>query len=260
MTKRKKKTLVLGLILLFIVMAALAVLLPDIDSGVELRTIDTKGYSIAGIDVSAHNGKVDFTKVKSAGVDFVFIKATEGKTFRDSSFEKNLAAANRAGLKTGAYHFFRFDVDGKEQARNFMQAVAGKDIQLPLVIDVEEHGNPYGFRSKVQRQLRDMVDELTIYGFPTAIYTNKKGYSNFVGERFAECNLWICTFSQPDSTLTWDYWQFTHKGAVPGIESDVDMDVWHGDSKSWLRHCEETERQLRIANERYSTINEASSR
>lgn len=74
---------------------------------------DRNLYPTRGIDISAHNGTIDFGKVKKAGYDFVIIKATEGTDFKDSMFSDNLRRAREAGLKVGAYHFFRFDTDGE---------------------------------------------------------------------------------------------------------------------------------------------------
>ena len=76
-------------------------------------------YEIVGIDVSAHNGDIDFDRVKAEGIEFVFIKATEGSTFKDKRFVDNVRKARKAGLKVGAYHFFRFDTPGYMQGLNF---------------------------------------------------------------------------------------------------------------------------------------------
>ena len=64
-------------------------------------------YPIAGIDVSKHNGNIDFKQVRDDDYQFVFIKATEGKTYKDDAFDRNYRGARDAGLKVGAYHFFR---------------------------------------------------------------------------------------------------------------------------------------------------------
>ncbi|MEG0701719.1 MAG: GH25 family lysozyme, partial [Muribaculaceae bacterium] len=77
-------------------------------------------YPVNGIDVSAHNGNIDFARVAQDSISFVFIKATEGASFKDGKFEKNYIAARDAGLKVGAYHFFRFDINGTLQGMNFV--------------------------------------------------------------------------------------------------------------------------------------------
>jgi len=65
-----------------------------------------KQYPVRGVDVSHHNGRVDWPRIRAAGYVFAYLKATEGATFRDRTFLRNRTEATRAGLVTGAYHFF----------------------------------------------------------------------------------------------------------------------------------------------------------
>ena len=97
---------------------------------------DPERYEVRGIDVSAHNGEIDFPIVRDDGYEFVLIKATEGATFKDRRFISNLRRAREAGLKVGAYHFFRFDTPGYMQGLNFLNSVKARALDLPLVIDV----------------------------------------------------------------------------------------------------------------------------
>lgn len=211
-----------------------------------IQTADTAAYPINGIDISAHNGNVDLKKAKASGVGFVIIKASEGESFRDSLFERNYRQATEAGLEIGAYHFFRFDVDGISQAHNFLNAVAGKQFSLPLTIDVENHTNPYTpFPETVTRELRNMVDALAARKYPVMIYTNKKGFDNLIRDQFKDCHLWICTFSQPDDSLAWILWQHSHRGHVDGIEGRVDLDIFNGDSAQWAKWTEQTKAQFK---------------
>ena len=190
-------------------------------------------YELVGIDVSSHNGKINFERVSCAGIDFVIIKASEGAAFRDSRFASNYDSAKDNGLAVGAYHFFRFDVDGTLQARNFVETIGDRDFDLPLVIDVEEHGNPYVFlRSKVVRQLRDMVDELTALEYRVMIYTNKDGYYKFIKDNFDDYPLWLCSLNRRPE-LDWTIWQYSHWGVVDGIQGDVDLNRFYGNLEQW---------------------------
>lgn len=190
-------------------------------------------YELVGIDVSSHNGKINFECVSGAGIDFVIIKASEGAAFRDSRFASNYDSAKDNGLAVGAYHFFRFDVDGTLQARNFVETIGDRDFDLPLVIDVEEHGNPYVFlRSKVVRQLRDMVDELTALEYRVMIYTNKDGYYKFIKDNFDDYPLWLCSLNRRPE-LYWTIWQYSHWGKVDGIQGDVDLNRFYGNLEQW---------------------------
>ena len=103
--------------------------------------IDRQQYPITGIDISAHNGEINFSQVAESGIQFVYIKATEGATFKDARFQYNYKNARKAGLKVGVYHFFRFNIDGKSQALNIINSIKGKNLDLPIAIDIEEYTN-----------------------------------------------------------------------------------------------------------------------
>lgn len=192
-------------------------------------------YPVKGIDISAHNGAgIDFAAVVSDTVDFVYIKASEGETFRDSLFYRNYAGACRAGLKVGAYHFFRFDREGWRQGRNFLEAVRSLRFDLPLAIDVEEWGNASTFETdEVERQLRDMVDFLSEYGHQVIIYTNRDGYNRFIRFRFDDLPVWISSFAPHPLDARWTLWQHSHRGRVRGINGYTDINTFNGSRAEW---------------------------
>lgn len=107
--------------------------------------VDPEKYPVRGIDISSHNGNIDFNKVAASGIEFAFIKATEGGDFKDKNFRANFNRAKSAGLKTGVYHFFRFDRDGVEQAINLLKTVGSRKPELGIVIDVEKTGIPTAY-------------------------------------------------------------------------------------------------------------------
>jgi lysozyme len=94
-------------------------------------------YPVRGIDVSHHQGKIDWLKVKGEEIHFVFIKATEGSSHKDTEFNRNWNGATGAGLIKGAYHYFSFCKPGIEQAQNFINTVPVNSGALPPVIDFE---------------------------------------------------------------------------------------------------------------------------
>lgn len=197
--------------------------------------VERERYPMTGIDISAHNGDVDFSKVAADGVDFVFLKATEGISFRDPKFMENYKGARDAGIKVGAYHFFRFDCDGYEQGRNFLSAVDGLQLDLPLAIDIEEWGNPEGHSTdEIASLLRGMIISLEGSGRKVILYTNKKGYTRFVSDRFDDMPVWLCSFTNPPiAGKEWLIWQHSHQSHVDGIDGEVDLNTFNGDSCSW---------------------------
>lgn len=201
--------------------------------------VDPERYPVRGIDVSAHNGTIDFKKVAQNGIEFVFIKATEGKDFKDKNFRTNYDRARAAGLKTGIYHFFRFDRDGVDQAINFMQTVGARQPELGLVIDVEKSGNPnYVPAEVVSRRLAEMVDYLNLLGHRVMFYTNKDGYYEYLADTFPGSPLWICGFYENPINAEWTFWQFNHRGRIEGISGNVDLNTFCGSREEWLSFLE----------------------
>lgn len=198
--------------------------------------VDPVKYPVRGIDVSHHNGRIDYKKVADSGIEFVFIKASEGINHRDSLFEVNYQEACMADLKTGAYHFFRFDADGVEQAVNFLHAVGSRHYELGLVVDVESAGNASGVPVEdIQRRLLNMIDYMNLLGHRVMIYTNLDGYYDFVADILPGYPLWICRFRENPINAEWTFWQFDHHGNVPGVVGDVDINVFCGNRQEWAR-------------------------
>ena len=132
-------------------------------------------YPIRGIDVSHHQGAVDWKKVRRAGIDFVYLKATEGGKFVDRRFSRNWQEAKSAGLIVGAYHFFSFCRDGATQAANFLAVVQQTPDSLPMAIDLE-----YGGNCRKRLTQAELVKELQ--AFINAIQVkNKRKPVHFIG-------------------------------------------------------------------------------
>lgn len=204
----------------------------------EFRTsppyVDFVKYPVRGIDISRHNGMMNFDAIVSDGVKFVFIKATEGVSHRDENFELNHSKAVRAGLAVGAYHFFRFNVDGIKQAVNFYNTIKHFDLNVGAVIDVEEYGNNTDISPElVSEQVAAMADYLTMKGLRVIIYTNKAGYYDYIYGKLNNYPLWICSFSEVPINAEWTFWQFNHHGRVRGVKGDVDLNVFAGNEEQW---------------------------
>jgi lysozyme len=194
---------------------------------------DRSIYPQRGIDISHHNGEIDFEQLKEADADvsFIYIKATEGTDFIDPEFITNSRKAVASGVPTGAYHFFRYDTDGELQALNFIHALRGRHFKLPPAIDVEDWGNPDGHaKALIVERLRSLTECLVNEGYSPIIYTNIEGYHNLIKGNFDNMPLWISSFSyppldsDPDNKL-WTIWQYSHRGSVSGISSPTDLNI-----------------------------------
>jgi GH25 family lysozyme M1 (1,4-beta-N-acetylmuramidase) len=188
-----------------------------------------KSKLITGIDVSHHNGDIDYRAVKDAGHRFVFIKATQDNDFIDPMFPTNMARARAAGLAAGAYHFFDYTLDGREQADHFIdrvEAAGGIDGALPPVVDVECWA-PIGpsIHAVSAARLRDFVER--VYertGVLPLVYTSVFMWREVVGnaEGFEDLPLWAACWGcdRPISIAPgWAEWTFWQEGLtrIPGV-------------------------------------------
>lgn len=201
--------------------------------------LDESVYPVRGIDLSSHNGEIDFEMLASDSIDFVMLKATEGTTFQDPKFHSNYLKARQAGIKAvGAYHFFRFDTDGEMQAMNFLNSLRGKTLDLPAVVDLEEWSNPSNIATEdIVARLDALINYLHQNGHNVMFYTNKDGYERFLKGRFDEYPLWICSFNNPPLDKNgddWAIWQYSHLGWAEGCGSEVDLNTFNGTREEWL--------------------------
>ena len=196
-------------------------------------------YPVKGIDISRHNGLIDWSVVREQGYTFAFIKATESINYTDPSFQSNYERASDEGLIVGAYHFFRFNEDGKKQAAHFISNNCYNKGDLPPVVDVEH--SPFNFASnpkEVSKRLGELLTSLQLhYGTSPIIYTNKECYLKYIRPFFPHVRLWICDLSgEPDPEVhsSWIFWQYSHRGEVMGINEKVDLNVFNGSIEELL--------------------------
>ncbi len=193
--------------------------------------VDEARFPVRGIDVSGHNGMMNLEAAgKETGMSFIIIKASEGVTFRDKNFRLNYDKATEAGLLAGAYHYFRFDCGGADQARNFLKAIGDRELPLGIFIDIEDHGNAKDVpMDKIASRLTAMVEYLNLLGHRVTLYTNTDGYYKYVEPILPGYDLWIAAFrSVPPSLPNVYFWQYSHHGRVAGIRGDVDLDAFAG--------------------------------
>lgn len=198
-----------------------------------------KGYKIAGIDVSHHNGDIDWATVKEQGVSFAYVKTTEGETKVDKDYQEDYNLVREQELLVGSYHFFLFNRDGAKQAEFFLFNMLFEEGDLPPVVDVEY--SPWNIRCMDKKVLKERMKQLhrfdsVIYKSTKrhiVIYTNKQGYEDMIRGNFPQCDLWLCDLSgKPNEKKypNWLIWQYSHKGKVDGIRTNVDMNVFYSDA------------------------------
>lgn len=189
-------------------------------------------YEVKGIDVSRYQLVIDWHMVAAGGVDFAFVKASEGGDFRDERFSANWTGLLEAGIHRGAYHYFRPEVSSRRQANNYINAVGPlKRGDLPPVLDVEERGREdHAVFLEGLRQWLTLVEER--YGVKPIIYTGQKFYNRHLAGYFPDHKIWVARYKNEEPTLAdgrqFSFWQYTDKGRIPGISGPVDINVFAG--------------------------------
>ncbi|WP_315073881.1 GH25 family lysozyme [uncultured Clostridium sp.] len=180
-----------------------------------------------GIDVSNYNGNINFNKVKAAGIEAVYIKATEGTTNIDSYVDTNYSNAHYAGLKTGFYHFLVGTSAPETQATNFYNCIKDKASDLTPMLDVET-----AFDGLMDYALRFISKFKKISNMNIGIYTYT-GFMSNLDDRLASYPLWEADYNDDSWNLPSNFFvtrvghQYSEKGSVDGVNTDCDMNEFN---------------------------------
>ncbi len=194
-----------------------------------------EGYSIQGIDISHHQGEIDWDLLRNAQINgnpvrFVIIKATEGRSLLDENFNDNFYQARENSFIRGAYHFFSPSVPAKEQAEYFLKQVHLEEGDLPPVLDIESIGSLTATQvAQAARTWLDIVEKA--YGVKPIIYTNYKFKLSYLHDKaFDEYPYWIAHYYVKELKYKgpWKFWQHTDCGRLPGIKERVDFNIYNG--------------------------------
>ncbi len=200
---------------------------------------DYNEYPVFGLDVSHHQGEIDWDKLSEQNIDFIFIKATEGDDWVDNRFHVNWNRAIERNIAVGAYHFFSLSIPGDLQADNFINTVQGDSGKLPPVIDLEFGGNSRyrptkeEFNTEFQKYYKKVAE---YYGKEPILYITYEFYDFYLGEEYNNGSLWIRDiFSYPKSHIkNWLFWQYKNRGRIEGIDSFVDFNIYNGSNEDFL--------------------------
>jgi len=197
------------------------------------------GESIPGIDVSSHQGAIDWHKVKAAGIQFAFIRVgyrgyDTGTIHADELALTNLKQAKAAGLQIGAYFFSQAlnETEAVEEAKFALSMLEGITLDLPLVYDWEYVSESARTGAMKPDALLACVEafcaEVEQAGFSPMIYFNRELSSTLLDlTQFSRYPFWLAMYSdQMNYPHRVDFWQYSDKGNVPGIDGDVDLDLY----------------------------------
>lgn len=197
-----------------------------LDPGAVLACGGEEAEPVRGIDVSHHQGPIDWPVVRRQGMAFAYVKATEGRDWSDRLHAENMRAARAAGILAGAYHFFSFCRDGEEQARNFLAHADIRSGDLLPVLDVETAGNCSGGPDprRLHREVKAFLDAVERgLGQRPLIYTTYWFHLRHMGREFEGERFWIRNlYWKPGRGMNWVFWQHAVEG-LPGVRGEVDQ-------------------------------------
>lgn len=205
--------------------------------------IAKRRYPVHGIDLSRFQTAVDWETARANGVNFAFIKATEGGDHVDPMFKDHWRAASRAGVKRGAYHFYYHCRAADQQARWFIAHVPKVAGSLPPVLDMEwtptsptctQRRDAATIRRDAARIVALMADH---YGTAPILYTTVDFFEDNQMWRLSGVDFWLRSVAAHPSDRYpgqhWTFWQYTSTGRVPGIKGKVDINTFAGGTGAW---------------------------
>lgn len=193
-----------------------------------------------GIDVSGHQGTIDWDQVKEAGIQFAMIRLgyrgyTQGGLALDDNYVTNIETALESKMPVGVYFYTQAVSyeEGVEEAQYVLKNIADYKISYPVVIDTEKMEADGARANDISNEERTdaivgFCDTIKDAGYTPMIYANRNWYAqNLDMDRLGDYQLWLAQYSNvPDFPYLFTGWQYTSEGSVPGISGSVDIDVW----------------------------------
>ena len=212
------------------------------DDGIALLSLDTlpNGATAQGIDVSEHQGRIDWEAVKASGIDFAILRVGFGApSFGgrvDYQFNRNISECERLGISYGVYIYSYAwdDQQAADEASMVISCLSGHNPRLPVYYDLEDNsiiadGRQAGLASRAQVFCR----AISAAGFKPGIYANLNWFNNILTDPVFKSSAWDHWIAQYnwrcDYTGKYSFWQYASNGRVPGINGNVDMNYAYVD-------------------------------
>lgn len=195
--------------------------------------------SLTGIDVSEHQGSIDWTAVASDGIGFAFIRignrgATEGAIYLDERYNENVNGASEAGILVGVYFFSQAVTaeEAREEADFVLAMLGDTELAYPIVYDHEPvsgiEGRADGFsRTQMTENALAFCTRISEAGFEPMIYGNKRDMARFDLSRLEGIDVWFAEYGAPTPSGRFDFtiWQYANDGTVAGVSAAVDLNI-----------------------------------
>ena len=212
------------------------------EDGIALLSMDIlpDGATAQGIDVSEHQGRIDWNAVKTSGIDFAILRVGFGAPSWggrvDYQFNRNISECERLGIPYGVYIYsYAFDnQQAADEASMVINCLSGHNPRLPVYYDLEDNsiianGRQTGIASRAQV----FCNRISAAGYEPGIYANLNWFNNILTDsvfKSSSWDHWIAQYnSQCDYTGNYSFWQYKSNGKVPGINGNVDMNYAYVD-------------------------------
>lgn len=198
--------------------------------------------SRTGIDVSKHQGKIDWAQVKSAGIDYAILRigyrgyGSEGKMKLDIQFENNIKGAKANGIDVGVYFYSQATTvdEALQEADLVLNTLNGRKLQYPVYFDTEyAKGDRTGRADRISKQARTdcavaFCEKIRANGYKAGVYASKSFFDDELRfSRLSGYEIWVAHYTSKVTNFRHPYkmWQYSEKGRVAGIYNDVDIDI-----------------------------------
>lgn len=195
-----------------------------------------------GIDVSVHNGSIDWKKVKNAGIQFAILRAGYGREMsqKDARFEANYRNAKAAGIPVGAYwySYAMSEDEARLEADVFLSVIEGKQFEMPVYFDLEEKKQFDLGKEKVSAIMRAFLERVESAGYFVGLYGSASSLTTHTADDIkSRYTIWLAHWTnQTDYSGAHALWQYSEKGSVSDISGNIDLDIAYVDFPAIIRN------------------------
>lgn len=189
-----------------------------------------------GIDISHHQGDIDFNKLKG-NIDFAMVRTSYGSFYEDRKYKRNINGLERIGVPYGLYHFsYATSIEeAKKEAVGFINIIKKYNPTYPVVIDIESSNSTTNVKNDTLVDITDTIcSMIENAGYYVMIYANLDYFNGKLNSsKLDRYDKWLAQWSsKPTYNKNFGIWQYSSKGTVPGITGNVDLNVSYKDYPS----------------------------
>lgn len=195
-----------------------------------------------GIDVSKHNGQIDWNAVKASNkVEFALLRAGLGRlaSQKDKQFERNYSECKRLDIPIGAYwySYAMSPSEARQEAKVFLEVIKGKTFEYPIYFDIEEDEQLKLGKKAVSDMITTFCETLEDAGYFVGVYTSRSSFQNYIDNACKTAyTSWVAEWGNKlNYTDPADMWQKSDRGTIPGIQGRVDLDECYRDFPSIIK-------------------------